>query len=38
MIGDNDSDIEAGLAIGCKTIKINNKLDLDLAVDEILNS
>ncbi len=38
MIGDRDSDIQAGISIGCKTVKINNKINLDLAVDEILNS
>ncbi len=38
MIGDNDSDIQAGLAAGCKTLKINNNRNLQLAVDEILNS
>ena len=38
MIGDNDSDIKAGLAMGCKTIRINNKFNLDLATDKILNS
>lgn len=38
MIGDNDSDIQAGFAVGCRTIRINNKINLDLAVDKILNS
>ncbi len=38
MIGDNDSDIQAGFAVGCKTIKITNKINLGLAVDQILKS
>ena len=37
MIGDRDSDIQAGNSIGCKTIRINNKINLDLAVNKILN-
>jgi len=38
MIGDSDSDIQAGFDIGCKTIKITNKINLHLAVDQILKS
>ena len=37
MIGDNDSDIEASISIGCKAIKIDNNFSLDNAVDKILN-
>lgn len=38
MIGDSVSDIQAGLAVGCKTIKIDNNTNLNLAVEKILNS
>jgi len=38
MIGDNDSDIQAGLTVGCKTVQINNNMNFHLAVDKILNS
>ena len=38
MIGDNDSDIQAGLTAGCKTIRINDTMNFHLAVDNILNS
>ena len=38
MIGDNDSDIQAGLAAGCRTLKICDNTNLELAVDKILNS
>ena len=38
MIGDSDSDIEAGDSIGCKTIKVNEKLDLEQALDLILSN
>ena len=38
MIGDNDSDVEAGLTAGCRTIKIDDDTNLELAVDKILNS
>jgi D-glycero-D-manno-heptose 1,7-bisphosphate phosphatase len=37
MIGDNDSDIQAGLTAGCRTIKIDDDTNLQLAVDKILN-
>ena len=37
MIGDNDSDIQAGLNVGCQTIKIGEKINLQKAVDKILN-
>ena len=37
MIGDNDSDIEASISIGCKAIKIDNNFSLDNAVDKILS-
>ena len=37
MIGDSDNDIEAGLAAGCKVIKINtNSSELNSAVKKIL--
>ena len=38
MIGDNDSDIQAGLAVGCRTLRIDDNTKLQLAVDKILNS
>lgn len=38
MLGDNDSDIQAGLDAGCNTIKIDNETNLQKAVDKILNS
>ena len=38
MIGDNDSDIQAGLAVGCRTLRIDDNTNLQLAVDKILNS
>ena len=38
MIGDSDSDIQAGLTAGCRTIKIDDNTNLQLAVDKILNS
>ena len=37
ILGDNDSDIEAGLNVGCQTIKIGKKINLQKAVDKILN-
>ena len=37
MIGDNDSDIQAGLNVGCQTIKIGKNINLQKAVDKILN-
>ncbi|MDC0522175.1 HAD family hydrolase [Nitrosopumilus sp.] len=37
MIGDNDSDVQAGLTAGCRTLKIDNDTNLQLAVDKILN-
>lgn len=37
MIGDSDNDIEAGLAAGCKTLKVNtNSSELQSAVKKIL--
>ena len=37
IIGDSDNDVEAGIAAGCKTIKINtNSNELEFAVDKIL--
>jgi histidinol-phosphate phosphatase family protein len=38
MIGDSDSDIQAGLTAGCRTLKIDDNTNLQLAVDKILNS
>ena len=38
MIGDRDSDIEAARRIGCKFIKMSEKLSLKDAVEIILNS
>jgi len=38
MIGDSDSDIEAAKSIECNTIKIDEKTDLNQAVEIILNS
>ena len=35
MIGDNDSDILAGTAIGCQTIKLDSKFNLKNAVEQI---
>ena len=37
MIGDSDSDIEAGVSIGCKTIKIEGSMDLAKATNIILD-
>lgn len=36
LIGDNDSDIEAGKSVGCSTIKIDNNTTLEFAVEKIL--
>lgn len=36
MIGDNDTDILAGMAVGCKTIKLDDKFNLKDAVQEII--
>jgi histidinol-phosphate phosphatase family protein len=36
MIGDNDSDIIAARSIGCKAIKVGDKLNLNQAVEKIL--
>jgi histidinol-phosphate phosphatase family protein len=38
FIGDSDSDILAGKSIGCNTIKINNNLNLEQAVELILKN
>jgi D-glycero-D-manno-heptose 1,7-bisphosphate phosphatase len=38
VIGDNDSDIKAGISAGCKTIKINNEIDLAKAAKIILKN
>ena len=38
LIGDNDTDIEAALAAGCKAIKLNSNNDLEFIVKQILNS
>ena len=35
MIGDNDSDITAGIEVGCQTIKLDNKFNLKNAVEQI---
>jgi histidinol-phosphate phosphatase family protein len=38
MIGDSDTDIQAALAAGCKSLKISSNYELQDAVQEILNS
>ena len=38
FVGDSDSDIIAGRSVGCKTIKINSKINLVKAVKFILNN
>jgi len=38
FVGDSDSDIIAGRSVGCKTIKINSKINLEKAVKYILNN
>ena len=35
MIGDNDSDIRAGIEVGCQTIKLENNFNLKNAVEQI---
>lgn len=35
MIGDNDSDITAGIEVGCQTIKLDNNINLKNAVEQI---
>ena len=35
MIGDNDSDIIAGIEVGCQTIKLDNNFNLKNAVEQI---
>ena len=35
MIGDNDSDITAGIEVGCQTIKLDNNFNLKNAVEQI---
>ena len=37
MIGDNESDIQAGLNVGCQTVKIGKNINLQNAVDKILD-
>jgi len=37
MIGDSESDLEAGKAVGCKTIKVTLKKPLIKIINEILN-
>lgn len=37
MIGDSDSDIEAGKLVGCNTIKIDENVDLAKATNIVLN-
>ena len=37
MVGDGDNDVEAGKAAGCKTIKLQEGMDLLSAVDMILS-
>ena len=37
MIGDNKSDIEAAISVGCKAIKIDNNFSLDKAIHKILS-
>jgi len=38
FIGDSDSDISAGIKVGCKTFKINNEANLKDAVNLILKN
>jgi histidinol-phosphate phosphatase family protein len=38
LVGDRDSDIEAGKAVGCTTIKIEKNFGLKDAVEQILGS
>jgi histidinol-phosphate phosphatase family protein len=38
FIGDSDSDISAGIKVGCKTFKINNEANLEDAVNLILKN
>ncbi len=38
FIGDRDSDIQAGQSVGCKTLKIQNDINLEKAVRLILKS
>ena len=38
FIGDRDSDIQAGRSVGCKTLKIQNNINLEKAVNLILES
>lgn len=38
MIGDSDTDIQAALAAGCKSLKISSNYKLQDAIQEILNS
>ena len=37
MIGDNDSDIDAAISVGCKALKIDENFSFDHAVKKILN-
>ena len=37
MIGDNDSDIQAGLNVGCQTVRIEKNINLQKAVEKILD-
>ena len=38
LVGDRDSDIQAGQSVGCKTIKIAENARLNEAIQRILNS
>lgn len=38
LIGDNDTDIQAAITAGCKSIKIESNSDLPIVVQQILNS
>jgi histidinol-phosphate phosphatase family protein len=38
FIGDRNSDIQAGKSVGCKTLKIQNNINLEKAVNLILES
>ena len=38
LVGDRDSDIQAGESIGCKTLKIEGDVNLEKAVNLILKS
>ena len=37
MVGDNESDLKAGISAGCKVKKVDSKNKLDSIVKDILN-